>query len=216
MNTLFVLIAFLSVFELSNSLILHRRRDNVQQSSFRLLGGGVLRGDTLPKIIQLTEGMQLGVKTTNSEDIKKLIDEIGDKNFDFMENDIDMKAKISGEWELIWTTEKETLFFAQNGLFGSKVKKIIQSIDTATRTLKNIIEFDDGREFNVTGVLSDDAKKRTRVIFKFKSATLKIPPIPSLSLPPVGQGWFDNLYVNNKYRLSRDIRGDYLISRRIE
>jgi hypothetical protein len=188
----------------------------VQQSSFRLLGGGVLRGDTLPKIIQLTEGMQLGVKTTNSEDIKKLIDEIGDKNFDFMENDIDMKAKISGEWELIWTTEKETLFFAQNGLFGSKVKKIIQSIDTATRTLKNIIEFDDGREFNVTGVLSDDAKKRTRVIFKFKSATLKIPPIPSLSLPPVGQGWFDNLYVNNKYRLSRDIRGDYLISRRIE
>ena len=77
----------------------------------------------------------------------------------------------------------------------------------------------DNREFSVLGDVAIAApgsiQPPNRVNFKFKTASLKIPPFINVNLPPVGEGWFDNIYVNDRYRLSKDIRGDYLISKRV-
>lgn len=45
-------------------------------------------------------------------------------------------------------------------------------------------------------------------MFKFTGASLKLPWIPELSLPPVGQGWFDNVYLDDTLRINREIRGN--------
>ena len=65
------------------------------------------------------------------------------------------------------------------------------------------------------GDINIDIDRSTRINFTFQKALLRIPPLPQLSLPPVGKGWFENVYVNEKYRLSRDVRGDYLLSQRV-
>jgi hypothetical protein len=67
----------------------------------------------------------------------------------------------------------------------------------------------------VIGSIAKDSSVNSRINFKFEKAVIKIPPFPTVTLPPVGSGWFDNVYANEKYRLSKDIRGDYLISRRV-
>ena len=53
-----------------------------------------------------------------------------------------------------------------------------------------------------------------RCMFKFKSATLKLPGDRSIALPPFGQGWFDTVYVDERIRVARDSRGDTLIVER--
>ncbi len=50
-----------------------------------------------------------------------------------------------------------------------------------------------------------------RTDFKFSGASIKLPKGRSLDLPPVGKGWFKSVYCDGKYRLSRDVRGDYLV-----
>ena len=53
----------------------------------------------------------------------------------------------------------------------------------------------------------------TRVNFSFTSARLELekPFQWTLQFPPVGQGWFDNLYVDDTMRVARDSRGDTLV-----
>lgn len=53
-----------------------------------------------------------------------------------------------------------------------------------------------------------------RTDFKFKSAALKLPKGKSFDLPPFGKGWFNSLYVDSKYRLTRDVRGDLTVFQR--
>ena len=133
-------------------------------------------------------------------------------------------SHVRHRWELLWTTEKETLFFAKYGLFGESVTRISQTIDINSGYLNNLIEFNGDRYFSVIGKIRVDTGSEMggsrigagrRIFFDFKKAKLAIPPIPVITLPPVGKGWFDTLYVNDRYRLSKDIRGDYLLSRRL-
>ena len=37
------------------------------------------------------------------------------------------------------------------------------------------------------------------------------PVAATVPLPPVGKGWFDNLYVDDTLRVARDSRGDTLV-----
>ena len=69
----------------------------------------------------------------------------------FVESDRNLKVKVDGAWQLLWTTEKETLFFAKNGFFGKKVTDIIQTIDFKSSTLNNLISFEGDSSFSVVG-----------------------------------------------------------------
>lgn len=179
------------------------------------MGGGSIRGDTLPKLLSLIEGTRRGLVEDRRSDIIAAIDRIDEANAAFIAKDRTFLDKCNGQWELLWTTEKETLFFESRGLFGSPVTLISQSIDTQSKSLNNLIGFDNGRSFSVSGTIAPDADDKRQLNFSFTSARLIIPPLVNLGLPPVGKGWFKNVYVNDKYRLSRDVRGDYLVSRRL-
>lgn len=102
------------------------------------------------------------------------------------------------------------------GLFGKAVTNVYQSIDLKQGLLNNLIEFESDRVFSVVGTIEKDQSVNSRINFKFSKAVITVPPFPSLTLPPVGSGWFDNIYANEKYRLSKDVRGDYLISKRVQ
>ena len=162
-------------------------------------------------MLKLIEASGKGLIKDNNDDIIKIFNSIGSKHSHFIDKD---QSKVNGNWELLWTTEKETLFFIQYGLFGSAVSGIVQSIDFKNGDLNNLIAFKNGGEFSVRGKINVDETEGKRVNFKFTSASIQVPPFPKLSIPPVGKGWFDNVYVNDKYRLSKDIRGDYLVSAR--
>jgi hypothetical protein len=166
----------------------------------------------VPGLIALAETTKRGLISSSNAEIMQLVDDIESQN---VEQSF-QKKQVNGEWELLWTTEKETLFFAKNGLFGKPVSRIAQTIDLDAQFINNLILFEGEREFSVLGSLNMSAEKKEgrKLDFSFESATLKIPPL-SLKLPPVGKGWFENVFVNDQYRLSKDIRGDYLISKRV-
>ncbi|KAJ1428850.1 hypothetical protein B484DRAFT_449677 [Ochromonadaceae sp. CCMP2298] len=179
---------------------------------FGLLNKAPRLDSKVPGLIALAENTKRGLISTSNAEIMSLVDEIEALN---VEQSFQKKL-VQGQWEALWTTEKETLFFAKNGLFGTPVTRIFQTIDLDAQSINNVIEFGE-REFSVLGSLQQSAEKKEgrKLDFSFKSATLKISPL-SLKLPPVGKGWFENVFVNDQYRLSKDIRGDYLISKRVQ
>ncbi|KAL1213559.1 putative plastid-lipid-associated protein 11 [Cardamine amara subsp. amara] len=116
---------------------------------------------------------------------------------------------LSATWRLLWTTEKEQLFIIEKaGLFGTRAGDVLQVIDVKQRILNNVITFPpDGVFFVRSGI---EIASPQRVNFRFSSAVLRgrnweIP------LPPFGQGWFENVYMDDEIRVAKDIRGDYLI-----
>eukprot|EP01036_Dinobryon_divergens_P028482 gene28483-37433_t len=199
----------------SFSLSRHISTSHSSRQQTFVFGGGNIRADNIPRLLKLIETSEKGLLKDSNDEIIKIINSIGTKNAQFIDNDVLLLNKIDGDWELLWTTEKETLFFIQNGLFGNAVSGIVQSIDVKNEALNNLIKFKNGSEFSVKGKINVDLKERKRVNFKFTSASLLVPPFPKLSIPPIGKGWFDNVYVNDFYRLSKDIRGDYLVSKKM-
>lgn len=165
----------------------------------RGFGGGPIRGDKIPLLLSLIDGSNFGVVQDNVDEIVGLIDQISS------ENKMRRLQSVQGDWRLLWTTEKEILFFAKNGLFGKEVTTIVQSLDLKENQLTNSIKFKGNREFSVKGSIR--SKIDNRIDFKFDALALTIPPLPTLNLPPVGQGYFDTLYVNEQFRFSKDIRG---------
>jgi len=119
----------------------------------------------------------------------------------------------SGEWEPLWTTEKELNFFVDKGLFGLPWERTYQKIDIAGGTLENVIQFEDG-SLKVKSTISPDAEQGQRFNFAFNEATVRYRKI-ELSLPPVGKGWGELLFLDNELRIQRDIRGDLLIAERV-
>jgi hypothetical protein len=136
---------------------------------------------------------------------------------------------LPGLWELVYTTEKEINFFKTSWPF-AKVSSITQRLDLyqpSPSKVENYIDFEGGGQFAVTGTIQivDDNKPNgavdgpekvyyDRVAFSFTTATAVIWG-KSISLPPTGAGWFDTMFCNDQYRLSRDSRGDYSVFRRI-
>ncbi|KAG2447547.1 hypothetical protein HYH02_007471 [Chlamydomonas schloesseri] len=119
----------------------------------------------------------------------------------------------SGTWELVWTSEKETLFILERApLFGTKAGDVYQVIDVAGGYLQNVITFPPEGSFIVDSSLAVEGPQR--VAFSFNAAGLKLPAGRKLGLPPFGKGWFDNLYLDDELRVSYDSRGDTLITRR--
>jgi len=109
------------------------------------------------------------------------------------------------EWILTWTTEKEINFFLDFGI-ASEVSQTIKG-----RELGNLIAFERGGCLSVSGTLtvSEDAAIRTE--FKFDKATLDLAKWGTYEFPPVGEGWFDTIYLDGTLRVDTNSRDDILI-----
>ena len=112
------------------------------------------------------------------------------------------------EWKLLWTTEKEINFF-YDWNFSNDIR---QTISNGTR-LQNMIFFKTTGFFGVQGRLSiPDDKTGIRTDFVFESATLNLGPRwGEYTLPPVGAGWFDTIYLDDTLRIDTNSRNDILI-----
>ena len=97
-------------------------------------------------------------------------------------------------WALEWTTEREINFFLEWGIG----EGITQTLDGDT--LVNYIPFvKGGGGFGVTGRIRVDEEMAgsMRTTFKFESANLNLGRWGEYSFPPVGEGWFDTIYLDD-------------------
>ncbi|XP_010053947.1 probable plastid-lipid-associated protein 11, chloroplastic isoform X1 [Eucalyptus grandis] len=119
---------------------------------------------------------------------------------------------LSATWRLLWTTEKEQLYIIENARwFGTAAGDVLQVIDVEKKALNNVITFPpDGVFFVRSGI---EIASPQRVNFRFTSAVLRGRSW-EIPLPPFGQGWFENVYLDDEIRVAKDIRGDYLIVER--
>jgi hypothetical protein len=119
------------------------------------------------------------------------------------------------EWILKWTTEKEINIFSEWNISG-EVTQTIQNGDE----LISIIPFKKGGGLTVEGLLSVDesddddgdssSSSGIRTNFEFSSATLDLNFV-KLTLPPIGKGWFDTIYLDEELRVDVNSRNDILI-----
>jgi len=119
---------------------------------------------------------------------------------------------MTGRWKMAWTTEKEILFCVEKGLFGLPCTDVYQTIDSSAGTLKNVIEFTDQGFLKVDSNFKD--QQGARFNFKFQSCALKWMFL-EVPLPPVGEGWGEQVYLDDTLRIQRDSRGDTLIAVRV-
>lgn len=96
------------------------------------------------------------------------------------------------KWIVEWTSEKEINFFLEKGIS----EEIIQTLDDES-ILENFIPFVKGGGFGVTGEISVDEEREFRTNFKFQSARLDLGKWGSYNFPPVGEGWFDTIYLDD-------------------
>jgi len=158
-------------------------------------------------LLEAIQDCDRGVSTSElqSKEIGRLIDELAKLNPTEVARDC-----LGGRWKLLWTTEKETLSLVKGGFFGRPVTEVFQLIDTQEGSLSNNIEFDGGA-FEVDS--SCEPGDGIRVDFAFKGAKIRFGDF-ALPLPPVGQGWFDCVYLDDELRIVRDSRDDALIAMR--
>ncbi len=113
----------------------------------------------------------------------------------------------------MWTSEKEINFFLDWGLS----TQIEQTLSDG-KVLENWIPFVKGGGFGVTGSIqpaeADDTNNNgLRTEFKFKEAKLDIGKWGTYNFPPVGEGWFDTVYLDDELRIDLNSRNDILICR---
>ena len=99
------------------------------------------------------------------------------------------------KWIVEWTSEKEINFFLEKGISN----EIIQTLNGDI--LENYIPFVRGGGFGVTGKISVDEDASEEVLmrtnFKFKNAKLDLGRWGEYNFPPVGEGWFDTIYLDD-------------------
>ena len=192
----------------------------------------------LPELNSLIVASNNGLDTSYETKIKEKMIEISKlRNDNNGDDDNDQRESLSGRWELIYTTEKEIIFFKTSLWPFADVSSITQNLDLYdTQKINNIIEFEGGGQFIVAGTCTavdvenetennDDNKDENngnvedeefdRVAFEFTGATAIVWD-KEINLPPIGAGWFDTMFCNDEYRLSNDSRQDWSVFRRIE
>lgn len=120
----------------------------------------------------------------------------------------------SGEWECIWTSEKEINLLVKAGLLGENWQRTYQKIDIPNKTLENFLEFDNEAALSVGSYIQPQEDKGNRFNIRFQEAVLRWKGF-TLNLPPIGKGWGELLYLDEDIRLQRDIRGDFIVARRV-
>ena len=123
------------------------------------------------------------------------------------------------EWIVLWTSEKEINWFIDNGISTC----ITQTLSGGT-SLENWIPFTNGGGFGVVGTISVDDNDAVssnsvekgdnniiRTQFKFNSAKLDLGKWGTYNFPPIGNGWFDTVYLDEELRIDLNSRNDILI-----
>lgn len=164
---------------------------------------------TLDELISIASRDDRGIGSTRRPEIESIIDRLllEEEEKNTKKNNKD-DFSLSARWKLLWTSERETLFLLetfQNSL-------AYQTINEKEKTLRNAVEFSGGNTFVVESEI--EILDERKVNFTFLSAGLKFSNGFTLPVPPVGKGWFENIYVGERYRVARDSRGDTLIVER--
>jgi len=120
----------------------------------------------------------------------------------------------SGEWECVWTNEKELNLAVRSGLPGSPWKRTYQQINIPERRLDNFIEFENAM-LTIRSSIEPDTENFSKFNFRFSGASITWRKW-NIPFPPVGKGWGELLYLDEDIRLQRDIRGDLLLARRVK
>ena len=165
----------------------------------------------LDELMTVVKEDNRGIQSSKREQIESIIDKLSEasKNSKTNNNNNNTEdSKLSARWKLLWTSEKETLFLLET----FKGSTAYQTINVKEKTLGNTVEFSGGNTFLVESEIK--IENETKVEFTFTSAGLKFSNGFMLPVPPVGKGWFDNVYVGDRYRVARDSRGDTLIVER--
>lgn len=116
---------------------------------------------------------------------------------------------LSALWILEWTTEREIIFLMEKGLLGLPSGPVQQAIDVDAKTLSNIMLFGQDSKFEVySSITPEDAGPR--VNFEFEACKLKYRGF-TVPLPPVGKGWFESVYLDEDFQVTRDVRGDVTV-----
>jgi len=116
---------------------------------------------------------------------------------------------MGGRWNMRWTSEKEILFLLEKGLFGLPCTSVYQVIDTEAGSLTNSLDFEEESFLRVGSTFRPGEGERFD--FKFQSCALKWRWL-EVPLPPVGEGWGSQVYLDNTLRIQKDSRGDMLIA----
>lgn len=178
-----------------------------------LAGGGSIRANNLQKALNLADMSRGGLDKSYNNEIIQIMEQIGTEEQIKMKKKSLIKQSLQGKWKLIWTTEKEINFFSEWPFSPSSY--VGQSIDFNTKRIENTIEFEDGGYFNVEGVIKGVDEASKALAFTFTAARIKN-PLFQFSAPPLGSGSFKTLYVNERYRLSKELsRTDYSILERV-
>lgn len=175
------------------------------------------KNELLMDILSVVENSERGTLTTQ-QDMKLLrgfFSELGDiAASDPLQN----PSALNGTWKLLWTSEKEILFIIKkNGLAnwcGTESGNVYQVIDLNENRLQNCIEFPPEGAFIVDSFIEYDSESK-RCSFEFQGARLRVPNNREFNLPPVGKSTFKTLFVDSKYRIAEDARGDFLIVERV-
>ena len=171
-----------------------------------------MRASKLVHALSLSETSRGGIDKSYNEEIIGIIEEIGKEERLKMKPDY-VQSSLNGNWRLIWTTEEEIKFFACWPF--SKSKYVGQTIDFSTYKIQNTIQFEDGGYFNVCGEIQD-VGNACETPFTFTTAEIRN-PLFSFTAPPIGSGSFQTLYINERYRLSKELtRLDWSILERMD
>jgi len=119
-------------------------------------------------------------------------------------------------WLLQWTTEKEINFFYDVGLAADVITQTIyyenENVMENVGVLSNDIPLPGNSNFGVIGALTVPDIKGVRTDFEFSSAKLDLWDGKfSWTLPPIGKGWFDTVYLDDELRVDLNSRDDILI-----
>lgn len=169
------------------------------------LNAQLARDDLLGLIAGEERGLRTQRDPRKRDEIIKAIDALAILGAETVTTD----ESLSAAWRMLWTTEKEQLFIVEKAsVFGTEAGDILQVIDVASRTLNNVITFPPTGMFLVNSTI--EVESAQRVSFKFTKASLRIGDW-TIPFPPFGQGWFESVYLDDKIRVAKDIRGDYLV-----
>ena len=188
-----------------------RRRKKVAVSRSSSSSSSSSSSGTLDELISIASRDDRGIGSTRRPEIESIIDRLlleEEEEKNTKNKNAEDDFSLSARWKLLWTSERETLFLLetfQNSL-------AYQTINEKEKTLRNAVEFSGGNTFLVESEI--EILDETKVNFTFLSAGLKFSNGFTLPVPPVGKGWFENIYVGERYRVARDSRGDTLIVER--
>ncbi|WZZ31251.1 hypothetical protein YC2023_014652 [Brassica napus] len=105
-------------------------------------------------------------------------------------------------WIMLISIHKKILIILRHHkrLFGMRAGEILQVIDVRKGTLNNVITFPPDGVFFVRSDI--DISSLQRVNFKFTSTVLRGSNW-EIPLPPFGQGWFENVYMDGDIRVAK-------------